>query len=556
VALKQGGQVVCLDEEAALDFVRGRLAEAEVERLDAHVDQCDQCRVVLAEATRAFRERTTTATNPPRVPFTRYSPGDVLAERYRILRFIARGGMGEVYEAEDSILNARLALKTLAATISDDPHAIRRLKQEVNLARRITHPNVCRIFDLGVHDQPSGGGSSQGQLFITMELVPGRSLGESLRNEGRVNPARAVPIVHSMVAAIGAAHRAKVVHRDFKSDNVMLALDEGGAERVVVMDFGLARAALAADTSSIDGHSLAGTLPYMSPEQLEGKAVGPATDIYALGVVIFEMLTGQLPFKAHAPLAAAWKRMVEPTPPLASFVAGLDPSWQKLVTACLERDAAHRPSSVDELGHLLAHLNFPGSGSGGANREAGAPARLRIGPPLLATGLSVALAAGAVVAFMPSRDADHGVRAGLRIGLRSRPSLAVPAARADEPGGALQLPAQPSPRVTLEAQAQPVPTHGPQPMRTATVELPKRIGARGRSVQKHAGPAPPPPREVGEGRFRPGVSLPEASASLAPNMLAPAPAPAPVPETAEAAAAAAASPRRSTDPNDGFILQP
>lgn len=412
MAFEEGGQSVCIDEEVALDFVRGRLPEPVVERIDEHVDRCDRCRGMLLEATRSFRERTTADTGPPGVPFTRFAAGDLLAGRYRILRFIARGGMGEVYEARDLILNAGIALKTLAATISDDPHAIRRLKQEVNLARRITHPNVCRIFDLGVHEQGGApAAAAQGQLFITMELVAGRSLGECLRKEGRMDAARAAPIVHGMVAAISAAHRANVVHRDFKSDNVMLAPDESGGERVVVMDFGLARAARAGETSSIDGPSLAGTLPYMAPEQLEGKTPGPAADIYALGVVMFEMLTGQLPFKGQPPLAAALKRMVEPPPELASFVTELDPGWQRAVSACLERDPTRRPGSADEIEQRLRTVVVASSvhpqrlGRAGGARRNGRRALVTAG---VVAGLLVVLSAAALVVARVSRRGAAG----------------------------------------------------------------------------------------------------------------------------------------------------
>src|SRR5262245_37878193 len=155
--------------------------------------------------------------------------------------------MGEVYEAEDQVLGTHIAVKTVAATISDNPLAARRLKQEVNLARRITHPNVCRIFDLGVH-HVGAERSGPDVVFITMELIAGVSLAQRLRAEGPFTPRAALPIVRAMAAAIGAAHRAGIIHRDFKSENVMLATggtDSGGdgpdGVRVVVMDFGLAR---------------------------------------------------------------------------------------------------------------------------------------------------------------------------------------------------------------------------------------------------------------------------------------------------------------------------
>ena len=347
----------CIDEQTALDFVRGRLPVEQVTEVDEHADACARCQAVLAEASRAFRERLTGAPPGAAIPLTRFAPGDKLASRYRILRFIARGGMGEVYEAHDLILNTRLALKTLAATISDDPNAIRRLKQEVNLARLITHPNVCRIFDIGVHEQslPAGGPPL---LFITMELVSGESLGHRLRTGGRVTPEVALPIAQAMTSALGAAHVANVVHRDFKSDNVMLSPDEAGATRTVVMDFGLARAALgSSNLVSVDNPTLAGTLAYMAPEQLEGKPVGPASDIYALGVVMFEMLTGELPFKGEPTLAAAWRRVAEPAPSLSGLVPNLDRGWQRIVAACLERNPHNRPASADDVARALQELD-------------------------------------------------------------------------------------------------------------------------------------------------------------------------------------------------------
>ena len=222
MALHDGGRSPCIDENAVLDFVQGRLGEVEVARIDEHADGCLSCRQAIDEAVRAFRERSTGFDLPPDPLVTRFAAGDKLAGRYRIIRFIARGGMGEVYEAEDEMLGTHIAVKTVAAPISDNPLAARRLKQEVNLARRITHPNVCRIFDLGVHH----GGPERpgpGVLFITMELIAGISLAQRLRDQGPFSPGAAVPIARAMAAAIGAAHRAGVIHRDFKCENVMLA---------------------------------------------------------------------------------------------------------------------------------------------------------------------------------------------------------------------------------------------------------------------------------------------------------------------------------------------
>ena len=194
--LQDDGPSACIDENAALDFAQGRLDRAEVARIDEHADGCHTCRKAIEGAVHALRERSTRVDHDP-VHFTRCSVDDKLADRYRIVRFIARGGMGEVYEAEDEMLSTRIAVKTIAATIADNPQAARRLKQEVNMARRITHPNVCRIFDLGVH----GGGSDRADgrvLFFTMELLTGVSLAQRLSEQGRFSPEAALPIVIGM----------------------------------------------------------------------------------------------------------------------------------------------------------------------------------------------------------------------------------------------------------------------------------------------------------------------------------------------------------------------
>ena len=229
--------------------------------------------MAIDEAARAFRQRSTgiaAGIERPVAAVTRFSTGDKLANRYRIIRFIARGGMGEVYEAEDQILGTRVAVKTVAATISDDPTATRRLKQEVNLARRITHPNVCRIFDLGVH-QPAPSGRGQAFCSSPWSWSPAPAWRSGCATAGVDHRGGACPLFRRWLDAVGAAHRAGVVHRDFKTDNVLLAPGEGGGIRVVVMDFGLARGLAPSTHDSMENRGLAGTLAYMAPEQLVGR---------------------------------------------------------------------------------------------------------------------------------------------------------------------------------------------------------------------------------------------------------------------------------------------
>ncbi|MET0619516.1 MAG: protein kinase [Thermoanaerobaculia bacterium] len=277
--------------------------------------------------------------------------GDVLAGRFRIVRFIARGGMGEVYEAEDQVLRERVALKTIRPDVANDPRAMERFLREVHLARSVTHPNVARTFDVFHHESLA---------FLTMELLTGHTLAERLSKEGRLRPEDALPLIEQMAAALTAAHEAGVVHRDFKSANVMLEPDERrpGGVRAVVTDFGLARrdrprsgAASAAPLTETE--AVIGTPDYMAPEQIEGRAITPATDIYALGVVIYEMTTGEQPFEGDTPLSVALKKLKEAAPSPRRHVPDLPPIWEKTILRCLERAPADRFSSAAEVVRAL-----------------------------------------------------------------------------------------------------------------------------------------------------------------------------------------------------------
>ncbi len=189
-----------------------------------------------------------------------------------------------------------------------------------------------------------------------MELIDGVSLAQRLKEVGRFSPEAALPIVTGMAAALDAAHRAGVVHRDFKTDNVMLATDQRGGDRIIVTDFGLARNTAPGTHDSVAGRGLEGTLAYMAPEQLEGRSARQPADIYALGLVIYEMLTGELPFAPVANgawLAAAWRRAVEPIPPVSSLVPGIDRRWTNAVDHCLQRQVENRPTSASEVVRAL-----------------------------------------------------------------------------------------------------------------------------------------------------------------------------------------------------------
>jgi tetratricopeptide (TPR) repeat protein len=316
-----------------------------------------------------------------------FAPNDVVAGRYRIVRFVAKGGMGEVYEAEDFDLGERVALKTVRPEVASQPGVVERFKREIQLARKVSHPSVCRTFDLG-HHQAAGG---EDVLFLTMEYLEGETLSHRLRAGGRLSPAQALPVVRQMAAALQAAHDAGIVHRDFKSSNVLLVPAKGGP-RVVVTDFGLARAPSGeedASGASLTGAGLVGTPFYMAPEQVSGGKIGPGADLYSLGVVLYEMVTGRLPFDGDSPLSIAVKRLKEKPASPRSAVPDLDPRWEAAVLRCLEVDPASRFASATDLVRFL-------------DGEAGSR---RFGP-----GLVAAVAAGLIVAGVGGLWLVRGVR--------------------------------------------------------------------------------------------------------------------------------------------------
>jgi tRNA A-37 threonylcarbamoyl transferase component Bud32 len=333
----------CISETETLKFLDGRLAADAVAALEEHVDRCDACRQLLAFLAQPFEAAAPLRSTLPREQAVgpTFAADELVAERYRIVRFIAEGGMGEVYEAEDTMLRERMALKTVGAALSDDLELAERLKREVQLARRVTHPNVCRIFDVGVHARPSG----ERIFFMTMELLAGETLGRRLRRAGRLAPRDALPIIVEVAAALDAAHDAGIIHRDLKAENVFLVSEP--RDRAVVMDFGLAEmhaSREAREQPLIERETLvAGTPHYMAPEEALGRRVTSAADIYAFGVVVYEMVTGTLPFPAGStPFSIVAKRLkFEPEPPEV-HAPGLPARWSRAILRCLARDPSQR----------------------------------------------------------------------------------------------------------------------------------------------------------------------------------------------------------------------
>jgi len=260
--------------------------------------------------------------------------GNVLGGRYEIISMLGEGGMGAVFKAHDRELNRPVALKIVRPELARNPEMLDRFKQELILARKVTHRNVIRIFDLG---------ESDGLKFITMEYVEGRSLGAVLRERGKLPLGDAIDIIRQTAFALEAAHAEGVIHRDLKPDNIML--DDRG--KVSVMDFGLARSAEFAGMTQTG--ALVGTLHYMSPEQANGRALDERSDLFALGIIFYELLTGADPYRAESEIASLVKRSKERAAPVTTLDPTIPPKISTVVLKCLEIDPAKRYSSARAL---------------------------------------------------------------------------------------------------------------------------------------------------------------------------------------------------------------
>ena len=290
---------------------------------------------------------------PEQLP--RFPPSTVVAQRFRILRLIARGGMGEVYEAEDMQLGVHVALKTIRPDIAADERVLDLFKNEIQTARRVTHANVCRIYDLAQHSEPTTDGSNEVTLFLTMELIEGETLSEYLKTHGAFTREDALPLIGQLASALQAAHRAGVIHRDFKPANVILAPGGDGKLRVVVMDFGLAVARAQSPPQPLPG-AAGGTPAYMAPEQKHGGNVTPATDVYALGIVIAEMVGGNV---RPAP-ASRFQTQLNSSTDSSDATLQVPQTfhrWVPVLLRCLEQDPMKRYSNPLEVFEALAEAN-------------------------------------------------------------------------------------------------------------------------------------------------------------------------------------------------------
>ncbi|HZJ52015.1 MAG TPA: protein kinase [Actinomycetota bacterium] len=375
-----------------------------------------------------------------------------LIDRYRLEQRLAAGGMGTVYEATDERLNRRVAVKLLKEELVDDPRFVERFRREARAVAGLSHPNIASVFDFGADD---------GRDFIVMELIEGRDLAELLRS-GPLEPSRAAAIAAQSCDALAHAHAAGIVHRDVKPGNIIVSDND----RVKVTDFGIARAI--GETTLTATGSVLGTAHYLAPEQASGESVGPAADQYAMGVVLFEMLTGKVPFSGTSPIGIAMRHVYDEIPAPSSIVPEVPATLDETTARATAKDPSERYPDISAMASAL---------------RGGSPT----GP--LAAGAGVAAAGGAATAPLadPSgtrvmrphsgwspRRAGRGALAALVIlallvlGLVAGRLLSAPTESSPQDG-------RPRDRKQGQAAAKPSPT--PSPSDTATpFALPNVVG--------------------------------------------------------------------------------
>ena len=260
----------------------------------------------------------------------------VLGDRYEIHQRLARGGMAQVYLARDRTLDRPVAVKELAPEFATDPSFVERFRREAQAAANLSHPNIVGVFDWGTQD---------GTYFIVMEYIDGPSLSQVIRRDGPLHPRRAAEIGGEVAAALGFAHSRGVVHRDVKPGNVLLTAT--GQSKVT--DFGIARALSSPDDDLTQAGSVMGTATYFSPEQAQGLPVDPRSDLYSLGVVIYEMVTGRTPFSGDTPLAIAYRHVQDQPAPPSTIVPDIPVGLEAIIMKLLQKRPDDRYPTAEAL---------------------------------------------------------------------------------------------------------------------------------------------------------------------------------------------------------------
>ncbi len=353
-------------------------------RRDGSATRCSSCDALLDVADRFCR----TCGTPARAVHGddgRFRAGALFANRFRIVARLGRGGMGEVYRADDLELGQPVALKFLTVFRSDE-RARARLRNEVRLARQLAHPNVCRVYDIG---------ESHRDLYLSMEYVDGEDLAALLKRIGRLPIDKGIEIARKLCAGLAAAHAKGVLHRDFKPANIMI--DSHGEVRI--MDFGLAAIADQLETDDVRS----GTPAYMAPEQLAGKEATKQSDLYALGLVLYELFTGKAAFEAKSVEEFLRVRSVAPATTPSTLIPDIGPRVEGAILRCLEPDSAQRPASALDVSALLPGgdplAEALAAGETPSPEMVAAAGPTHVLSPRVATGLLAAIAVSLVAAF-------------------------------------------------------------------------------------------------------------------------------------------------------------
>lgn len=313
-------------------------------RTDPGESLCDKCQQTRDNATEDLRASAVAAASPvvwnERRPL--FAPGQQFGPRYTIVEQIGSGGMGTIYKARDAETGRTVALKLIRADVLTRVGALSRFKRELSLAQTVSHPNVYRVHDLG---------ENEGSAYISMEFIDGQSLDELIRSMGHLSPRQTVSIGRQICSGLQAIHEKSIVHRDLKPSNIMI--DNNGVARL--MDFGLAYQTGTEHLTS-EGQVL-GTMAYLSPEQARGESIGPTSDVFALGLILYEMLTGKRPPGDGKPIPLALRGVIEPCPKPSHFVPEIPKVIDGIVMRCLEREPAKRFPTAEALGNVLDAVN-------------------------------------------------------------------------------------------------------------------------------------------------------------------------------------------------------
>ncbi len=407
--------------------------------------------------------------------------------RYHVLERIAAGGMGEVFLAQDAVLAREVAIKVLHRSLASDPGFVDRFRREARAAATLNHPNIVAVYDWGAVD---------GIYYMVMEYVRGRSVRDLLNVDGPLAPAQAAEIVRQTLLALEHAHEKGIVHRDLKPENILLTTDG----TVKLTDMGLARAF--ADAKATHAGAVTGTVQYLAPEQIRGEPADPRSDLYSLGIVTYELLTGRLPFEGETPMAIAYKHLSDTVPPPSGF-ADVGPDMDAFVAAAVDKDREMRPESATVMRQDLEAI------ARALPRARSLSAVVQDLPEVVRPEASPAAAVAAVTATIPRTEEAPRRRRGRRfLGVLAIVLLAAaaawgvwtyadPAHDADPPGGrpVRRRRHGPAPRARVHGEARAGPVRPPGPGRDRPPRRPARRHRAGGGRDRHPRPVPRSPTD-------------------------------------------------------------